>query len=447
MAKQSKKIKRKKKAPLKKRKARFPLGKLFATAIALSILALIFYTLYLDNVIRQKFDGKRWSLPAVVYARPLELYAGLKLSADQLEKELLLAGYRKERHPEHPGGYGRTADTVHLVSRDFHFPEGLEKSSRLTVYFSGNKITRIINSRTGKTLPIVRLDPARIGSFHPRQHEDRIVLTREELPELLVKTLLAVEDQKFYAHHGLSPLSIARAMLVNIKAGKTVQGGSTLTQQLVKNFFLTNKRTLWRKFNEAIMAALLELHYSKDEILTAYANEIFLGQDGGRAVHGFGLASLFYFRRDLEDLSTDQIALLVGMVKGPSYYDPRRHKKRSRKRRQVVLDIMQAQSIIGEKAYHQAKSKPLDLSEKSMHGFNRFPAFLDAVRRQLSQDYRDDDLTTDGLKILTTLDPQVQWQVEDKLARTLAEKEKQTASEDLRDKMLLFNSKQEQTNV
>lgn len=440
MTKRSKKKNKKKKTSSSKRKTGSRFSKIIAISVALSILALAVYTLYLDNVIRHKFDGKRWSLPAVVYARPLELYSDLQITPEQLEKELQLAGYRKEsRQPAHPGGYVRKGDIVQLVSRDFYFPAGLEKSNRLTVQFSGNKIKRIKNTDTEKGLPIARLDPARIGSFHPRQHEDRIVLSREDLPELLIKTLLAVEDQKFYSHHGLSPLSIARAMLVNLRAGKTVQGGSTLTQQLVKNFFLTNKRTVGRKFNEAIMALLLELHYSKDEILTAYVNEIFLGQDGGRAVHGFALASLFYFRRDLEDLSTEQVALLVGMVKGPSYYDPRRNKQRCRKRRQVVLGIMRAQSIIGDYDYSQAKSTPIDLSGKTMHGFNRFPAFLDVVRRQLRQDFREEDLTTDGLKILTTLDPQVQWQVEEKLARTIAEAEKRTGRKELQGAVIVSN--------
>ncbi len=399
--------------------------------LALGIVALALYVGYLDQVIRNKFEGKRWDLPAVVYARPLELYAGLPFSAGQLEEELQLAGYRKDATAVYPGSYDRGGNLMHLVTRTFHFPEGPEQSARLTVYFSGNGIEALSRTDTGERLALARLDPARIGSFHPRQHEDRIVLTRKELPELLIKTLLAVEDRNFYTHVGLDPRAIARAVVANIRAGGTVQGGSTLTQQLVKNFFLNNRRTLQRKFNEAIMALLLELHYSKDEILTAYTNEVFLGQDGSRAVHGFGLASLFYFRRDLEHLSPAQIALLVGMVKGPSYYDPRRYPDRSLKRRGVVLDILRERGIIGQQTYQQASNAPIGSSDKEMSGFNRFPAFLDLVRRQLGRDYREEDLTTDGLKILTTLDPQVQWQVERQLADTIAALERRTGAKKL----------------
>ncbi|MCB2183724.1 MAG: penicillin-binding protein 1B [Desulfobulbaceae bacterium] len=390
------------------------------------------YVAYLDKVILRKFDGKRWTLPAVVYARPLELYAGLSLSPNQLIKELKLAGYRNEKQKLTPGGYSQTAETVHLVTRDFYFPEGLQRSMNISVTFSGNKIKNISRTDSGENVSIARLDPARIGSFHPKQHhEDRIVLTYAELPEQLIKTLLAVEDQNFYSHRGLSPKSIARALWANIRAGKTVQGGSTLTQQLVKNFFLSNQRTLRRKFNEAIMTLLLEAHYSKQEILTAYANEIFLGQDGARAVHGFGLASQFYFKRDLKDLSASQTALLVGMIKGPSYFDPRRHPKRAQSRRQLVLSIMRDRSIIDDNTLQQALASSLKESTMTTSGFNRFPAFLDLVRRQLRNDYREEDLTNDGMRILTTLDPHVQWQVEEHLGESLKNLRQSTGNKDL----------------
>lgn len=415
-----------KRAGKKNRTGRFPFVKVIVFLLLVLFVAFAFYVKHLDRVIRQKFDGKRWSLPAVVYARPLELYPGLALSPEKFEKELQLAGYRREDAAEDPGGYDRDGDLVHLVTRDFYFPDGLQESVKLTVQFGGDRIESIAESDSRQRLFLARLDPARIGSFHPRHHEDRIVLTIDDLPELLVKTLLAVEDQDFYSHSGLSFRGIARALLVNIRAGETVQGGSTLSQQLVKNFFLSNKRTLQRKFNEAIMTLLLELHYSKDEILTAYTNEVFLGQDGARAVHGFGLASQFYFRRNLEDLAASQIALLVGMVKGPSYFNPRKYPDRCLKRRQLILDMMFSQAVIDEETCQQARAVAIETVGGTRSGFNRFPAFLDLVRRQLCLDYLEEDLTTDGLKILTTLDPRVQWQVEKNLAETIDGLEKRT---------------------
>ncbi len=393
--------------------------------------ALTFHVIHLDSVIRQKFDGKRWDLPAVVYARPLELFTGRHLSADQLEAELLLAGYRRESEVQDAGGYVRTGDTIQLVSRDFYFADGYEKSQSLTISFDGSRIDAIRRSDSGEKLDLARLDPARIGSFHPRQHEDRILVGREGLPALLTRTLIAVEDRKFYSHHGLDPLAILRAAFVNLRAGATIQGGSTLTQQLVKNFFLTSERSLWRKFNEAIMALLLEGHYSKEEILTAYTNEIFLGQDGNRAVHGFALAAQFYFRKDLRDLRAEQLALLVGLVKGPSYYDPRRYPERCMQRRNLVLKVMEQEHLIPPEQYQQATAAVLLGTDPVQSGFNRFPAFLDLVRRQLIRDYREEDLTSDGLQIMTTLDPLVQKQVEKQLVASLAGLEKKTGKKGL----------------
>jgi penicillin-binding protein 1B len=405
--------------------------KLTVLALLLGAAVLMVYGNHLDKVIRQKFDGKRWSVPAVVYARPLDLYPGLAMAPEMLAEELQLAGYRQEQAATDPGGYDRKDNVMHLVSRDFHFPDGLEKSAAVTVRFAGRRIESIKRTGTGERLSLVRLDPARIGSFHPREHEDRVVLTRADLPDLLVKSLIAVEDRHFYLHFGVDPLAIVRAMFANLRAGETVQGGSTLTQQLVKNFFLDSQRTLWRKVNEAIMAVLLEVHYSKDEILTAYANEIFLGQDGGRAVHGFGLASQFYFRRDVKDLAPAQIAMMIGMIRGPSYYDPRRNVERCLQRRQAVLEMMRDEGVISAEQYQTAQAAKLESGETFLSGFNRYPAFLELVRRQLDRDYREEDLTGDGLKILTTLDPQVQMQVEKGLAAMLPVLEKRTGRKGL----------------
>lgn len=408
--------------------------KVFTVAVSCALLVVValgLYVVYLDQVIRQKFDGRRWALPAVVYARPLELYPGVPFTASMLAEELQLAGYRQDKTAKDPGGYDLTGNVMRLSTRDFTFPDGLEKSARITVEFAGAEVKRVSRTESGEELALVRIDPARIGSFHPLDNEDRIVFNREELPELLIKTLLAVEDKHFYTHSGVDPLGILRAMLANIRAGKAVQGGSTLTQQLVKNFFLNNERTLRRKFNEVIMALLLDAHYSKDEILTAYANEIFLGQDRGRAVHGFGLASQFYFRRELKDLSVAQIAMMVGMIKGPSYYDPRREPERCLQRRQVVLEVMRSEGVIAEDVYLTAKAAKLEKAVMVQSGFNRYPAFLDLVRRQLGQDYHEEDLVSNGLKILTTLDPQVQMQVEKQLKETLAALEKRPGASGL----------------
>ncbi len=404
------------------------------TLLGLSLFLLYFaasLVFRLNSDIQHRFDGNRWSLPAVVYARPLELYPGRPLTAEIFEKELQLAGYRQEKKVEAAGGYHRLGSSFHVVTRDFIYPEGLEQSIGISLDIIDNQIARLVRSSNDTPLSFIRLDPAKIGSFHPLVHQDRIVLHPSEIPDLLRNTLIAVEDKGFYSHHGISLLGILRALLANIAAGKTVEGGSTLTQQLVKNLFLNRDRTLSRKLQEAIMAILLEYHYSKDEILTTYINEVFLGQDGARAIHGFGLASQFYFRKDLQDLSVGQIATLVGMVKGPSFYDPRRNPKNSRTRRDIVLHVLQEEAVVNQQTITLARNQPLKVLAPQNHGFNRFPAFLALVKRQLQKEYREEDLKGSGLIILTTLDPQIQWQVELQLMNSISLLEKGTSVKDI----------------
>jgi penicillin-binding protein 1B len=378
------------------------------------------YILQLNEEIREKFEGKRWSLPATVFARPLELYPGLQLSPEMLEDELQLAGYRQEVSDFSPGSYRHDGANVRLATRGFYFSTGFEPPQDLTLTFAAGRISALVATGSGEAVPVVRLDPARIGSFHPLVHEDRILLSREEIPALLVETLLTLEDKDFFSHHGIAPLSIVRAMVANIRAGKTVQGGSTLTQQLVKNLFLSRERTLPRKIQEAVMALLLEYHYTKDEILTTYVNEVFLGQDNGRAIHGFALASQFYFRRSPQDLRPDQIAVLVGMVKGPSSFDPRRYPENCLQRRNLVLGKMADHGLISPEVMIASQQQPLTELTVRKGGFNRFPAFLELVRQQLAGEYRPEDLKTDGLQIITTLDPHIQYRVERSLQTTVS---------------------------
>ncbi len=329
------------------------------------------YVERLDAEILETFNGRKWDVPASVYARPLELYPSLKIEADILERELQLADYRKENPVSAAGGYFREKGYFGIYTRGFHFASGFEKPVAIYVTIENGAVSQIRSGETDEELAFVRLDPARIGSFHSQIHEDRVVIESTEIPELLREGLIAVEDRAFYSHHGVSPLAIGRALIANLSAGKTVQGGSTLTQQLVKNLFLDRSRTLTRKINEALMALLLDFHYSKDEIMTAYINEVFLGQDGGRAIHGFGLASHFYFQRELGDLSAAQLATLIGMVKGASYYDPRRHPERCKARRDVVLGVFRDEKILKDTTYKLSLAEPLGGDSEQKNGFNR----------------------------------------------------------------------------
>jgi penicillin-binding protein 1B len=246
-----------------------------------------------------------------------------------------------------------------------------------------------------------------------------VLIKLEQVPPYLVETLVAVEDREFFNHFGVSPKGIARAVWINATAGQLRQGGSTLTQQLVKNFYLTNERSLTRKATEAMMAVLLELHYDKKDILEAYLNEVFLGQDGQRAVHGFGLASQYFFSQPLNELKLEQVALLVGMVKGPTYYNPRRNPERALERRNLVLDVLVEQDVVSAEQAEAAKRKPLGVTPRGSLADSSFPAFLDLVKRQLRQDYREADLTEEGLRIFTSFDPILQLKAETALADSL----------------------------
>jgi len=264
-------------------------------------------------------------------------------------------------------------------------------------------------------MSLLRLDPLEIGSIFPSHGEDRLALTPDEIPQGLRDALVAVEDHNFYSHPGVDFVAIMRALWVNIRAGEVRQGGSTLTQQLVKNYFLDNRRTLGRKAREAVMAIWLDALYDKEEILTAYVNEVYLGQDGGRAIHGFGLGSRFYFGRPLAELELHEQALLVGLVRGPAYYNPWRHPERARQRRDLVLRRMLEEGLTDEDSAQAAMTKPLDILARGYRaGYH--PAFLDLVRKQLATDYKEDDLTSAGLSVFTTLEPGVQRSAEEALS-------------------------------
>jgi len=392
--------------------------------LCLSALALGGYILWLDRQVRARFDGARWALPAHVYARPLELYAGLRVDAHGLAGRLHRLGYREQHSVAGPGTYAVGGHTVSLETRPFTFWDGHQPARTVHVRFAGGRVTGIGDASTGKPEALIRLDPLLIGSIYPVHGADRILLRPDRVPALLRRGLIAVEDRDFYSNPGIDFGAVARALAADVMAGRIVQGGSTITQQLVKNFFLSNRRTLWRKFNEAVMAVLLQVHYSKRDILNTYVNEVYLGQDGDRSIHGFGLASYFYFNKPLAELRPREIALLAGLVKGPSYYDPRRHPKRALARRNVVLGIFARRGLLPPGQTRRAQSRPLGVVAEPDEATTQYPAFVDLVRRQLLKQYRERDLTSQGLRIFTTLDPKIQANAEREMTQGLSRLEK-----------------------
>lgn len=377
------------------------------------------YLGYLNYLINSRFEGDTWALPSRVYARPLELYPGLELNRDQLVYELDLSSYLRVTRQPQPGQYRLLGDSLELHSRAFDFGGQSQKAGLLQVFFDNQRVTALTDSSSSSDLQLFRLPPVILGSYYPDNGEDRLLLNADEVPQQLVDALIAVEDRRFYQHWGLSPKAIARALLANLEAGKTVQGGSTLTQQLAKNMFLTPERSLLRKINEAFMALLLELRFSKKNIITAYINEVFLLQQNRIAIHGFERASRMLFRRSVDNLEPQHLALLVGMVKGPGRYNPLRSPDRALARRNLVLKIMYEQQLIDAKSFSTAAATALGIVER-LPGVNPFPAYLDLVKRQLRSHYSASDLSQRGLRIFTAFDPLLQHNLELGLARGLS---------------------------
>lgn len=392
----------------------------FWLGLGLAVGFLVPYVYRLDQEVRARFDDLSWEFPSRVYARPLELAPGLPMSAEMLQLELAAARYVDDEAARTPGSFHRDGARWTIARRAFVYLDGREREKRIALTLAGGRVATLADADGGAALARVRLDPARIATLYGAQQEDRRVVALGEIPPLLVGGLQAVEDREFKRHHGVNAVAILRAAWANLVAGRVVQGGSTLTQQLVKNLFLDSGQTVTRKFNEALLSLLIEARYDKKRILEAYCNEIFLGQQGGQAVHGFAAASEFYFGRDLRTLGAADVALLVGMVQGPSLYDPRRSPERALARRNVVLGVFRDTGLIDDAAFAAASKQPIGIATSAVLPRDRYPAFLDLVRRQLRQDYPDAELNSAGLAIHTTLAPAAQLFGEAAIEKALA---------------------------
>lgn len=384
---------------------------IFSVLVIGGFIAFSIYVIRLDTVIRNKFEGQRWDIPAKVFARPLEIYTNASISQANFTQELNMLGYKSSDSYTKPGSYVNQGNSMYVHTRGFDFGDSSEPEQVLEVTFSADQVTDVRATKPSST-GIARLEPMLIGGIYPQHNEDRVLIKLNKVPKTLIEALIATEDRNFYHHHGLSIRGTARALVSNVTGGKR-QGGSTLTQQLVKNFYLSPERTLKRKVNEALMSLLLELHYNKDEILEAYLNEVNLGQNGNYSINGYGLASQFYFGLPLRELNVAQQAYLVGLVQGPSLYNPWRNPEGALKRRNTVLNNMLVMGYLSQAEYEQESARPLGVLSKPSVGTAKFPDFLDIVRRQLRSEYQETDLTNQGLRIFTTLDPIAQTRIQD----------------------------------
>ena len=384
---------------------------IFSVLVISAFVAFSIYLIRLDNIVRDKFEGQRWDIPAKVFARPMDVYMNAPISQADFQQELKLLGYNNAESYTKSGSYVTSGNTFYVHTRGFDFGDRVDPQQILKVSFDGEKISELSATKPSST-GIARLEPMLIGGIYPQHNEDRVLIKLNKVPRPLIEALIATEDRNFYHHHGVSPRGIARAIVSNVTGGKR-QGGSTLTQQLVKNFYLSPERTIKRKANEAFMALLIELHYDKNEILEAYLNEVNLGQNGNYSINGYGLASQFYFGLPLTELNIAQQAYLVGLVQGPTLYNPWKNPEGAKNRRNVVLHNMLVMGYLNQSQYETEVARPLDVITKPTLGPARFPDFLDVVRRQLRTEYQEGDITNQGLRIFTTLDPLAQTRVQE----------------------------------
>ncbi|MFW0764254.1 bifunctional glycosyl transferase/transpeptidase [Trabulsiella odontotermitis] len=405
--------------------------------IVLAVLVAI-YGVYLDQKIRSRIDGKVWQLPAAVYGRMVNLEPDMPVSKNEMVRLLTATQYRQVTAMTRPGEFTVQANSIEMIRRPFDFPDSKEGQVRARLTFEGDHLSTITNIDNNRQFGFFRLDPRLITMLSSPNGEQRLFVPRNGFPDLLVDTLLATEDRHFYEHDGISLYSIGRAVLANLTAGRTVQGASTLTQQLVKNLFLSSERSYWRKANEAYMALIMDARYSKDRILELYMNEVYLGQSGDNEIRGFPLASLYYFGRPVEELSLDQQALLVGMVKGASIYNPWRNPKLALERRNLVLRLLQQQNVIDQELYDMLSARPLGVQPRG-GVISPQPAFMQMVRQELQAKLGDKVKDLSGVKIFTTFDPVAQDAAEKAATDGIPELKKQRKLSDLETAMVVVD--------
>lgn len=384
------------------------------------LLAMVFglglYSIYLDGKIRKTFEGQRWQVPVQVYGKVEQFKKSDQLNLSQLADSLLFSGYKKVSFISLPGEFSLSTNRIIIFRRVFNYGAEMAEPVKITIDVMEGHVEKLFYGND--PVDQIQLEPILIDRIVPESKEDRVLVSLETVPEKLLDTLLLVEDREFYFHSGVSPLGILRAFYNNLRAGRTVQGGSTLTQQLVKNMFLTRNKTLWRKANEAIMALILEYRYSKDQLLETYINEVYLGQNDANGVYGFGLAAEFYFGQAIEHLNAEQIAMLVGQVKGPSYYDPWRYPQHAIARRDLVLKLMFQNNLLSKVEFEHAIESSLSVRKERRLVKQKYPAYMQLIKRELTQHLSKYDQQS-GIRVFTGFSHYSQTLLEQTVAEQL----------------------------
>ncbi|MGH7878286.1 MAG: transglycosylase domain-containing protein, partial [Candidatus Binataceae bacterium] len=403
---------------------------LFAAAPLL--FSFISYYQTLDQEIATRFTGRRWTVPSLVYSDSTTIYPGLKLDDIGLFQRLARLNY----HRVDPGqarirgeySFDEQHGRLELFLHSFHYPYGETPGEQVALRISPvQTVIAIADASTHKPLDSVELEPELLGAIFQGNWEQRRIVPLTEMPPGMIYAVMAAEDHRFYAHHGIDLVRTLKAAWIDFNAGHVVQGGSTLTQQLVKNFFLTSKRDWHRKIQEALMAYIVERRYSKDQILENYLNDIYLGQRGQEGIYGIWEAAQFYFSKEPRDLSVAEMATLAGMIRSPNRFNPIRHAEAVRVRRNEVLGAMIQDGYLSKAAYDQAMTEPVRAREPYLET-NDAPYFVDYVKHELAERYPAEVLNGEGLRVFTTLDVHMQKQGEAAVDNNLSKLEAQHAS-------------------
>jgi len=393
---------------------------LFLTvALLITLVCLGAYSWFLSYKVTERFSARRWRMPSKVYSDTMVLYTGQRLDVDDLFKKLMRIGYRERNTaPVRPGEFQINPNSLNVFLHDLETPWEKRAGFLASVRFSEDQILSMTRQNDGEALPILEIDPEEITLFFGPERERRLLVSVEQVPEHFIQALLAAEDSRFYQHWGVDPRGILRAMVTNIRHGRIRQGASTITQQLAKNYFLTADRSWGRKFQELLLAFIIESKYTKDEILEIYLNEIYLGQKGSVSINGIGEAAKFYFGKPVQDLSLSEAAVIAGLIKAPNAYSPYVDKKACKARRNMVLAAMVQKGWLTHESYVAEQRVEIEPAGYSYHG-KIAPYFVDYLSQQLSDLYKPEDLMTLGLSIYTTLDLQVQLAAEKALQNGL----------------------------
>ncbi len=379
----------------------------------------------LGEQVEARFQGRLFAVPSRVYSRPLELRPGVDIARTHLRERLERMGYVAAigaKQPLRPGEYRKSPGLLQIYRRPSRLPDRNDPAKLFSLRLSGSIVAAVRDS-SDQLLSFAALEPEIIAQFHGAERADRRLEALADVPPVLVDAIIAVEDQSFFEHSGVHLWRIAGAMLANVRAGRVVQGGSTLTQQLAKNFYLTRERTFTRKGKEALMALLLERNHSKREILEAYLNEVYMGQRGSVAIHGVGEASQHYFGKQIKELTLPEAALLVGLIKGPNLYSPYKHPEAARKRRDLVLSVLREQEKIDREAYESALVADLGVRDVYVDEYVA-PYFVEELRQNLSERYGEEILQSEGMAIYSTLDAELQRAANSAVTRQLERLEK-----------------------